>query len=247
MSERKQVPVKLTPERDGDVTETHPSYGLVNVSHYTCTPPQNFFGSSIRHNAGVSLSIQMASKRRNLSNSWYFGEGELIEINMTQAQWAELLSSFNRGPGVPCTINHVNGPLAAESYPEMGVPVCPETNERQEIEAEFKAEMENITKGMADLIAKAEALQTKPSINKADRKEFLDIAKTIQRKIDSCLPFIQGQFNEAMDGVIVHAKHDIEAFTAQLLRQAGIAQFKEKVTALTDAATRQIEDSKPVV
>lgn len=246
MSERKQVPVKITKDAQGDEVETHPSYGLVSVSHYTCAPPQNFFGSSIRHNAGVSLTISLASKRRSLSNNWFFDEGELIEINMTQAQWAELLSSFNRGPGVPCTLNHVNGPLAM-TYKEMGVPPCPETNERQIIEEEFKKEMANITRGMADLMKKAQEFQDKPSINKADRKAFLDIATTLNRKIDSCLPFIQGQFNEAMDGVIVQAKHDIEAFTSQLLRQAGLESVKEKVAAISVTATRQIEDHKPQV
>ncbi|MGV0949112.1 MAG: hypothetical protein ACOYB3_00260 [Azonexus sp.] len=246
MSERKQVPIKLESKSDGNVEESHPSFGLIGVSHYTCTPPQNFFGSSIRHNAGVSLSISRAVKHRNLSNTWYHGKDEIIEVNMTQAQWAELLSSFNRGPGVPCTLNHVNR-NAANDYVEMGVPACPETNERQEIEIEFKREMRKLTDGMKALLEKAASFQDKPSINKADRKEFLDIATTLNRKIDSCMPFIQGQFNEAMDGIVVAAKADIESFTSQLLRQAGIGVFQEKVAALSDAATRQIEDSKPVV
>lgn len=246
MSERKQIPIKLETKSDGNVEESHPSFGLISVSHYTYTPAQNFFGSSIRHHAGVSLTISRAIKQRSLSNTWYNDKDEIIEVNMTQAQWAELLSSFNRGPGVPCTLNRVNR-KAVSGYEDIGVPPCPETNERQEIEAEFKREMVNITKGMADLIAKAETLQAKPNINKADRKEFLNIAETLQRKIDSCLPFIQGQFNEAMDGVVVHAKADIEAFTGQLLRQAGLDAFKDKVADLSQTATRRIEETKPVV
>lgn len=246
MSERKQVPIKLETKSDGNVEETHPSFGLISVSHYTCTPPQNFFGSSIRHHTGVSLSISRAVKQRNLSNTWYHDKDEIIEVNLTQAQWAELLSSFNCGPGVPCTLNHVNR-NAANDYVEMGVPPCPETNERQEIEIEFKREMQKLTDGMKELMVKAKSFQDKPNITKQDRKEFLAIAETLNRKIDSCLPFIQGQFNEAMDGVIVHAKADIEAFTSQLLRQAGLEAVKDKVAALSQAATRQIEDSKPVV
>ena len=246
MSERKQVPITTEKKSDGNVEETHPSFGLISVSHYTCTPPQNFFGSSIRHNAGVALSISRAVKYRNLSNTWYHDKDEIIEVNMTQAQWAELLSSFNRGPGVPCTLNHVNR-NAVNDYVEMGVPACPETNERQEIEIEFKREMQKLTDGMKELMLKAKSFQDKPNINKQDRKEFLNIAETLNRKIDSCMPFIQGQFNEAMDGIVVAAKADIESFTSQLLRQAGIGVFKEKVAALSESATRQIEDSKPVV
>lgn len=245
MNARKQVPIKSEKSSDGDTVETHPSFGMVSVSRYTCNPPQHFFGSAIAHHAGVSLSISIASRRRNLSNNWYFEEGELVEINMTEAQFAELMCSFNTS-GVPCTMNHVNSSVA-NLYPEMGVPPCPERNERKQIEAEFKREMSNVTKGLQDLIEKARVLQEKPSINKTDRKEFLDIAETLQRKIDSCLPFIQGQFNEAMDGVLVHAKADLESFTGQILRQAGVEAVQDRVKAMSSTVISQIEDSKPVV
>jgi len=218
---------------------------MVSVSRYTCNPAQHFFGSAIAHHAGVSLTISMASRRRNLSNNWYFDEGELVEINMTEAQFAELMCSFNTS-GVPCTLNHVNK-RTANLYPEMGVPPCPEVNERKQIEAEFKKEMMNITRGLQDLIEKARVFQTKPNINKQDRKEFVDIAETLQRKIDSCLPFIQGQFNEAMDGVLVSAKADLESFTGQILRQAGVEAVQERVKAMSGTVIHQIEDSKPVV
>jgi len=245
MSERKQVPIKSEKSSDGDVVETHPSFGMVSVSRYTCSPPQHFFGSAIAHHAGVSLSISIASRRRNLSNNWYFGEGELVEINMTEAQFAELMCSFNTS-GVPCTINHVNKRVA-DLYPDVGVPPCPERNERKQIEAEFKREMANITQGLQDLIEKARVLETKPNINKTDRREFLNIAETLQRKIDSCLPFIQGQFNEAMDGVLVNAKADLESFTGQILRQAGVEAVQDRVRSMSATVIGQIEDSKPVV
>lgn len=164
---------------------------------------------------------------------------------MTEAQFAELMCSFNTS-GVPCTMNHVNKRVA-NLYPEMGVPPCPERNERKQIEAEFKREMSNITNGLQNLIEKAKALQEKPNINKTDRKEFLDIAETLQRKIDSCLPFIQGQFNEAMDGVLVNAKADLESFTGQILRQAGVEAVQDRVKAMSATVMHQIEDSKPVV
>jgi len=245
MSERKQVPITVEKSTDGDTVETHPSFGMVSVSRFTCMPAQHFFGSAIAHHAGVSLSISTASRRRNLSNNWYFEEGELVEINMTEAQFAELMCSFNTS-GVPCTMSHVNKRVA-DLYPEMGVPACPERNERKMIEDDFKREMANITKGMAELMAKAESFQDKPNINKQDRKEFLNIAETLNRKIDSCLPFIQGQFNEAMDGVLVHAKADLESFTGQILRQAGVEAIQNRVKLMSETVIRQVEDTKPVV
>lgn len=244
MSERKQVPVQIR-KVDDEIVESHPSFGMVSVSRYTCVPAQHFFGSAIAHNAGVSLTVSKASKHRNLSSNFYFEDDELIEINMTEAQFAELMCSFNSS-GVPCTLNHVNR-HAANTYAEISVPPCPERNERKEIESEFKREMKNLSTGLQDLIDKARMFQTKPSINRQDRKEFLAIAETLQRKIDSCLPFIHSQFNEAMDSVLVHAKADLESFTGQILRQAGLDSVRDRVKEVSESVICQVENSKPSV
>lgn len=246
MSNRKTLPPVVEKRDDGSMVETHPSYGLVHVGHYTTTPPQNFFGSSVRHSAGVSLTISLAQKSRDLSNTWYSSRDEVIKIDMTGAQWTELLALFNHGSGVPCTISHVNK-SALEDYEDTLVPPCPETNERQEIESEFRRAMADTASGVSKLIERAQELQSKPSITKADRKEFLDIANNIKCKIDCVLPFIHAQFNEAMDGIVVNAKHDLELFANQLIRQAGLDAVKDKILALSTDSANHLEDQKPTI
>lgn len=246
MSERKQVPITVTKRAEGDTLETHPSFGLVSVGRYTCNPSQHFFGSAIAHHTGVSLSIHTAEKVRNLSNDWFHDTGELIEINMTETQWAQVLSHFNVGPGVPCTLNHVNRALASK-YPDISVPKCPEVHERKQIETEFQSEMSKITDGMKSLHKLADDLLTKQSVTKGDRKQFVDIVNTLQRKIDSCMPFIVGQFNESLDGMVTEAKADVEAFTGSMLRQAGIEAIKEKLAATSRAMVDSINAAKPAV
>lgn len=213
-----------------ETKESHPSYGVVKIGRYTCTPAQNFFGSSIKHHAGISLSICQAVKYRNLSNDWYHAGTEIIEVNLTAAQLADLLTNMNVGEGVPCTLNHVTQTeeLRAE-YPDTMVPYCPETTMRQQFEEEFKKDMGNIANGIADLVKAASDLQSKPNITKADRKAFVDIAEGIRCKLANCLPFIQGQFNEALDKVLSEAKADLESFTDQLAHSLGSAELAKQI------------------
>lgn len=42
MNERKQEPIKSEKSTDGDIVETHPSFGMISVSRYTCSPAQHF-------------------------------------------------------------------------------------------------------------------------------------------------------------------------------------------------------------
>lgn len=236
---RKHVPPTITrvgsPGRDEEVVETHPSYAMISLGRYTCMPAQNFFGSAIKHHAGISLRIRLAEKHRNLSNDWYFGKQEVIEVNMTAAQLADLLTSMNIGDGVPCTLTHLaqSDELQAQ-YPDPMVPPCPETTMRQQYEDEFKKDMRQVAEGIAKLVQMARVLQEKPSINKADRKQFADIADTIKCKIENSIPFVQGQFNEALDKVLTEAKADLESFTDQLAHSLG-----------SEALAAQIKGAKP--
>jgi hypothetical protein len=224
--------IKTSPAPGGgtETEESHPSYGMVRLGRYTCTPAQNFFGSAIKHHAGVSLSICKARKHRNLSNDWYFADGELIEICLTPAQLADLMTNMNIGDGVPCTLNHVVQTDALKSeYPDTTVPYCPETTMRQQYEEEFKKDMGDIAKSIEALVKAAADLAVKPSINKADRKAFVDIAEGIRCKLANSVPFVQGQFNESLDRVLTEAKADLESFTDQLAHSLGSAALAARI------------------
>jgi hypothetical protein len=91
-------------------TESHESYGMVEISRYTCNPPQNFFGSSVKHHSGISLRIHKAIKRRSLAEDRYFAHGTIIEVDMSAAQFADMVCSPNIGDGVPCTLKFIAMP-----------------------------------------------------------------------------------------------------------------------------------------
>ena len=137
-------------------TESHESYGMVEISRYTCNPPQNFFGSSVRHHSGISLRIHKAIKRRSLAEDRYFAQGTIIEVDMSAAQFADMVCSPNIVYGVPCTLRFLAMP---EGVP-LGKPLapCPEESVRQRIQEDFEEKMEAMTKEMVKLTEQTKAI-----------------------------------------------------------------------------------------
>lgn len=69
--------------------ETHPAYGLVGFTRTFSSAKHPLFGSSIEHSNSVRLTIKRASVSRNLNSDHFFGEGKLIEVEMSQAVYAD--------------------------------------------------------------------------------------------------------------------------------------------------------------
>jgi hypothetical protein len=123
---------------------------------------------------------------------------------------------------------HQTAALKAE-YPDTAVPYCPETTMRQQYEEEFKKDMGDVAKSIEALIQAAATLADKPSVNKADRKAFVDIAEGIRCRLANSIPFVQGQFNESLDRVLTEAKADLESFTDQLAHSLGSAALASQI------------------
>jgi hypothetical protein len=85
----------------------HPSFGMVSFSRCYGTN-RRLFQSHVKNMTTVRLRIKQASVKHSLHQDHTYGEESLIEVELSPAQFAELLTSMNVGDGVPCTINYVN-------------------------------------------------------------------------------------------------------------------------------------------
>jgi hypothetical protein len=207
--------------------EDHPSYGMIGISRFTCTPPMNLFGSSVKHHAAISLRINKAHKRRSLSADRYFTDDTLVEITLSAAQFAEMVATPNVGDGIPCTLDYLNPKMSTLAVGKISP--CPEENERQMVHDDFKREMRNLADGLKDLVAQAAALHEKPSVTKGDREAFVKLADTLKCKIENSLPFIHAQFTEATERTVADAKANLEAFVGNLSRSLGDSQLKAQL------------------
>lgn len=200
--------------------EYHESYGMLKIGRVSHGQETILFGSSIPHRETIRLSIQAGSLQRDLHHDWYLAEGrEYIEIEMSQAQFAEAITSFNQGSGVPVTIRCLNGKNIEE--PQF-------SNKRIQYEEEFKHKMKSLEQKLSVLTEGAEdVLKNKKSITKGDRENILYQLSMLKQELASNIPFMMNSYNEQLDKTTKEAKAELEAYTINKLNQLGLSKLEE--------------------
>lgn len=209
----------MTDDRENK-KEEHESYAMMQINRVHNGKDTTLFGSSIEHNDTVRLTIKKGVVERTLSRDWYYSSGmSYIEVEMSQAQFAEAITNMNVGSGTPVTLRRLSG----KSIPEPDF-----KNKRIEFEAEFKAKMENLQKQLAQLTEQTtDILENKKSINKGDRQIILNQINKLHQEIASNIPFMSSSYNEQMDRTTREAKAEVEAFTLNKLHELGLTKLKD--------------------
>ncbi len=190
----------------------HESYGMVGISKRSSRGTA-LFGSSTQHNQTISLTIRTAEHLRSLNNDRYYAKKQLIEIELSENQFAQLITSANVGDGIPCTIRSVNGKMTSEP---------PFQTKQNLFEGELKKEMTNLTKDLDKMVANTKAILEKPNVGKADREQIISDINRLYRVLSDHLPFLHTQFREQMDDVVSESKIQIEAFAENVIRNKGL-------------------------
>ena len=198
--------------------EKHESYGMISLNR-SYGSEQYLFGSSIPHDNVITLTIREGEVDRTLNKDWFSGKRRLIQVNMSESQFAELITSFGQGDGVPCTLREVMGERKEE---------CPFENKRMQFENEIKEHIEEIHSDTEKLIKEVAYLfNEKKTLNKADKEKVIDLLNKINREIKSNTPFIMSQFNEQMDKTVKEAKGEVEAFTQNKMHSLALDALKK--------------------
>ena len=214
---------------EDETEEKHESYGLVGF-YRRSGGSENLFGSSIRHGTTIALQIKTATRKRNLSNYWIHGDKTLIELVLSANQFANLLTSMNCGDGIPCTLKYVMGKRMADP---------PTVEQRELFEQEFKRDVDKATKSARSALSEIKQIfDSKASIGKADRAEILDKIQRVVNLLTDSIPFVQSQFNEAMDKTVSEARAEVDSFIETKIHSLGIDALNSEVQAAL-SATKQ--------
>lgn len=182
----------------------HPSFANLYIGRSQCSGRVALFGSSIKHHDIITLRISPAYMDRDLNYDRYYAENiPYIEIDMSQSQFAQAITSLNMGAGVPVTLRRLNG-----EYIEQ----CPFVDKREQFSNEFRDDMNELTKKITETTkAVEELIQNKRTFSKADKDNILSALHAVSRQLSSNYPYMYSMFNEQMDKTVTEAKAEIES------------------------------------
>lgn len=235
MSEKFEA--KGTPYREGAEDMLHESYGMVGFNRISCGgAPRRMFGSSLRdHQTIVRLEVKAGQRTHDLSRDWYGSAHgrSFITVDLTAAQFAELLTTMNVGDGVPCTIVRLDG-KSVEEPPD-------EPLEVEKVRTGFKKHASKLAVKMGVFRDEVKSLfESRKSVSKQDRTEIVKQIDLLIQEVRSNMPYVLDQFEEASEKVVTAAKAEVEAFVMHAVVTTGLNILAEGKgpKALTDGLPR---------
>lgn len=192
----------------------HPAYAQISASRVS--GGTHLYGSDFSHQHYVTIRICESSLRRNLSRDWPQGSiaAGFVEVDLSEAQWAEFVSSMNFGSGVQCTLRR------RENREIPGLPV-PRRRDDQ-----FRDE---VRETMVDSLAHLDKLSAAIDEMKASEKQKNELRghlRMARQELLSEIPFVEKQFAEHMETTVQKAKIEINAYGTHMLIKTGIAQLE---------------------
>lgn len=205
---------------EDETKEEHPSFGIVGFSRLSVGGgKRRLFGSPLNsHYTTIRMTVRRAERIHGLSHDRVHGKDQLIEVEMSATQFAELLTSMNMGDGVPCTLRWLPDEGAIAEPPETGV-------EAERVRDGFKDKINGIRKRVKDAIAKIEvdALASVPAKKKRDMQIALEC---ILQEVESNWPYVLDSFQESADRVVKAAKGEVDAFITHAAVITGIKELR---------------------
>lgn len=192
--------IQEEPGVDANGDQSHPAFAVATV-HTSSGTPRALFQSDLMHNNTIVLSIQTATRRRDLQRDWVHPRRELIEIEMSETQWGALVSSMGKGSGVPVTLRRTEN--------EAFVPALPYQPRTAENRREVRETVERL---LADATAAMAALDAAED-SKAGVKERRELRNKLRSTLDNAggnARFAIDSLAEAAESLVNQAKADIE-------------------------------------
>lgn len=201
----------------------HPAYGTVEVSH-PMGGSDVYFGSRVEHQSRVCVTINTGSLKRNLSNDWIHSEKLLVELEFTDAQWAQFVSSHS-GRATPCTFRHYpKGAL------ENGLEVVPgiagDPDARPSFSDEMRETMRKEIAGLQDAVKRMDAMLESRKLGKKELQEIRNNVAWGAGRGASNVGFVAEQFTEHMETVVSDARIEIEATMHNTIQVIGLDAVK---------------------
>mgnify|MGYP001199961301 CR=1 FL=1 len=199
---------ETTVDEPGERISRHPAFGQI-VAHRV-SGHRSLYGSDFTHNAFITISISRSEMRRSLSYDWHHATDEIIEVELSEAQWATFVSALNVGQGVPCTIRRVEKQL----MPELPPPPSRIDQFEQELKEKVQHSFDQLDIAIREL--------NEMGLPKGKAGRIRHRLEHVRMQLRDNLPFIAKSFSEHMETTVEKAKAEVHGYMSQVLQRAGL-------------------------
>ncbi|HFU2857267.1 TPA: hypothetical protein ACGQ50_000807 [Enterobacter cloacae] len=214
----------ITVKGDGRLEEkvtTHPAFGMVTVNRQH-TNRATLHASDLNHQELVNLAIYEGKVVEHDGVTRYTTTRNvpLVEITMSPAQWAAMITSFGMGEGVPCTLNYKRDGKAVR-LPEIE----PVESTRQRFDRMIEESARRQLEKMHVVLEQVSALAAK---GKAGKKELAELERTMSITLGNLplnLAYTSTIIQEQMDGIVSAGKAELEATALGVAARLGLKEI----------------------
>lgn len=193
----------------------HESYGLLSFSRVHAGGTTRLFGSSFtQHPTLLQLTLRRGTMRYHGGYSRPFGREEVLRVEMSPAQFAELVSNMNVAPGVPVTIRHVNG-VQCDRPPKV-------PSEGELIREEFELNAAGLRSRAEAGARKIDALLDTLRLPKKAKEAIQKTYREVVRFVHDGAPYLVEQFQEAAGRTLSEVKQEMDAYAQRHVEGGGL-------------------------
>lgn len=182
-------------------TTTNPAYGFIRMSRVSGGSGRLFM-SPLRHENRISIIIGEAEHARSLNTDTHYAGRQIIEVQMSEAQFAQFITNSMNHSGAPCTITRNNG--------QMVPPLDDVQLKSDRYYAEAQKMAEEAIQAVAD--ARQKIGQIAAALPKKKQEEIMGRLNALEMTLSDRMPWIVKMHHEHMDKVANLAKIEIEAY-----------------------------------
>lgn len=210
--------------------KAHPSYGQIVLTKPQSGRGQELFGSKVKHPSFIALRINEATIAEDGFSEFVFGGKSIVEVYLSEAQWAHMVSSFGDGSGTPVTIRYRQDKGNIDSPPEA-VPVIDLAKKSAD---ETKQSLVNRLRDLQTDVKKVS--EGSGPVKKSDLKKLALDFSVLASHLSSNFDFLENQVVERMEKEVAKANIEIEAIINNAVTRLGQCALGEKLAsgAITD-------------
>lgn len=194
----------------------HPAYAQIAASRVSGSAV--LYGSELQHHNYIAIRINTSEHKRTLSRDWFHARHEIVEVLLSEAQWATFVSAMNVGDGVPCTLSSVD---------RKQVPQIPEPEETHH-DTFAKEAAKALFDVKKRIIGIAASLPKDGPLSKTKVAEVARSLHVVAEHLTGNVNFVAESFQEHMEAVTEKAKIEVNAFVTSAVMRAGLKALKDQ-------------------